>query len=674
MALFGELPYNEYVPQYVGAPINELFQASQILQQRGEQTREGYDKVADDLNQLQSLSVDEPYKQHVAQQVQKRIEDAAKRGDYQNMQREMRALSRDYIKQTAPVQQNLNQYNELIKKIDESEHSDSHKKFLKSTLSGYKGIQFDPETGTVSNTLSEHQFNTRNSAASFAEFVDKEERLKALSSDFGHVVQEFGLTPTGVDEFGLPMFQSRQKVKQRTAENILSWGLNAIGNDQKFIDYLVLELEAEGFDPSDVSDKYGSESKPMSKLQEKMIDSVQSSVHRLGLKEITFKDIVNPEYKFARKREEELQGNQWRIPVEIPIESEYKNLSDINKFEEAFRQYDTDVEQIQNNLDVAESKYKRKIANEYDEDGKVVKVLRYIDEEGVDRTSEVKDYREKLDAVKKAKENLEAKLDFVSKQTGIPIQEIKQAFLPGPSFQATDPNKAGQGAVGYGLSKPNYYALTEKQKDNRNLINLKLKELSKGSINEIRMLSTSTAPTLNKTFNDYYNKTVKNSNTALLEVRDFKTGNVLNEGSTDEKAKIKEAEFTGTVIHPIYGLQAVYSTKSDKGSSDSDFVMINVPEEHLETLKRENKIDSVYFALDNQIGAHGGVSNIKIPITKTREFNAVVTFATETEKAQNKKPIEVRIGNVAKTFDNRGEALTYMSAAYEGFYKQSTKK
>lgn len=175
MPLFSELKYNNYVPQYVGMPLNEFAVASGAVQDRYNQVREGYSLVGELADTLQTspLSADKDVKRQLVADVQSRIEEAAKRGDFDTMQNEMRKLAKDYAKKARPIQENLARYSAAEKAIMESKLPQQHISYLRNQLGQTPGLSFD-EDGIPTYS----QFPT------FAENVDLREVYEKYINDY----------------------------------------------------------------------------------------------------------------------------------------------------------------------------------------------------------------------------------------------------------------------------------------------------------------------------------------------------------------------------------------------------------------------------------------------------------------------------------------------------------
>ena len=147
MPLFSQLKYNNYVPQYVGMPLNEFHQASTAIQDRYNRVSEGYSLIGELADTLQTspLAGDKEAKRQLMATVSGKIEEAAKRGDFDTMQNEMRKLAKDYAKQSTPIKENLARYQSAEKAIVESELPKNHKTYLLSQLRSKEGLTYDDD-------------------------------------------------------------------------------------------------------------------------------------------------------------------------------------------------------------------------------------------------------------------------------------------------------------------------------------------------------------------------------------------------------------------------------------------------------------------------------------------------------------------------------------------------
>lgn len=145
MPIFSQLKYNNYVPQYVGAPLDEYFKSATAIQDRYNQVQEGYsliNELADTLP-VSPLKNDQDLKMQLMTDVNRSIEEAAKKGNFDQMQNEMRMLAKNYSKRATPIKENLARYQAAEKAISESELPKQHQAYLLNQLRSKEGLKYD---------------------------------------------------------------------------------------------------------------------------------------------------------------------------------------------------------------------------------------------------------------------------------------------------------------------------------------------------------------------------------------------------------------------------------------------------------------------------------------------------------------------------------------------------
>jgi hypothetical protein len=237
MALFSQLKYNNYVPQYVGMPLNEFMGASTAVQNRYDQIRENYSLVGElaDTLQVSPLDTDRDVKRQLITDVQAKIDEAAKRGDFDTMQNEMRKLAKDYAKKAQPLTENLNRYSAAEKAIMESKLPQSHISYLRNQLRQSPGLSFD-EFGVPNYS----QFN------SFAENVDLREVYEKYINDYKSDKAPQGVRKEFDDETGLVEYFAIGSNEKVDSGEVLA-GLQLVAlQDPKVQDFILQDAAANG--------------------------------------------------------------------------------------------------------------------------------------------------------------------------------------------------------------------------------------------------------------------------------------------------------------------------------------------------------------------------------------------------------------------------------------------
>jgi hypothetical protein len=162
------------VKQHSGAPVAELVQVSQQLQNYYDKAQENLDYTTRFFNSLKAAPQDEPafkeFKARYADQLQK----LSQRPDLENALRDTTMLARDLPTAYAPFAQNLKEINDAKdfyqKQVDAGKlNPDEAQKYLARDLGTYKGLQFDPQTGQYINPFKRgYSVDTYN----YAEAVD----------------------------------------------------------------------------------------------------------------------------------------------------------------------------------------------------------------------------------------------------------------------------------------------------------------------------------------------------------------------------------------------------------------------------------------------------------------------------------------------------------------------
>lgn len=237
MPLFSQLKYNNYVPQYVGMPLNEFAVASGAVQDRYNQVRDSYSLIGELADTLQTspLAADKDVKRQLVTDVQSRIEEAAKRGDFDTMQNEMRKLAKDYAKKATPIKENLARFQSAEKAILDSKLPQSHINYLRSSLYNKPGLSFD-EDGNPNYLVPD----------AIAENVDLREVYEKYINDYKSSKAPDGVYKVMDPETGLVEYYARGSNEWVSPQEVMG-GLQTIAaTDPKVRSFLMQDAAANG--------------------------------------------------------------------------------------------------------------------------------------------------------------------------------------------------------------------------------------------------------------------------------------------------------------------------------------------------------------------------------------------------------------------------------------------
>lgn len=117
------LTFNPYIKPYVGGIANELGQVVQQKTAQFYQNAEQDDVLGYQADTLKNLIMDNPndqaYADQILNQTRTELTDRAKRGDYENMFREVKRSARKFSANVAPLLQRKQQYDSYLKSMSE---------------------------------------------------------------------------------------------------------------------------------------------------------------------------------------------------------------------------------------------------------------------------------------------------------------------------------------------------------------------------------------------------------------------------------------------------------------------------------------------------------------------------------------------------------------------------
>lgn len=151
-----QLSYSQYVPQYVGAPLDEIFKVLQVKQQKYE-TNKMQDLMMGQLLDNMSTSAldgDKAYLEYHASRIKSDMEQRAYMGDYENMDFEVTLAATRFASVAENVQKQraaITEYQDMLEEGYQAGTYDftTKQKAYELSMRTNKGLQFDPETGKV---------------------------------------------------------------------------------------------------------------------------------------------------------------------------------------------------------------------------------------------------------------------------------------------------------------------------------------------------------------------------------------------------------------------------------------------------------------------------------------------------------------------------------------------
>lgn len=157
-----QLANSQNIRPFSGSVLPEMTSVAGVLQQRFDTALENEDM----LDRMVRSSTAGPFEQDrklltdLKNNYRKKLQERAASGDYENMVRDTVLDSRDFISAYKPIVENQQAYEaykaQLQKDVASGTIKDPAKaqRLLQASVSGYKGLQIDPETGTYTNRFS----------------------------------------------------------------------------------------------------------------------------------------------------------------------------------------------------------------------------------------------------------------------------------------------------------------------------------------------------------------------------------------------------------------------------------------------------------------------------------------------------------------------------------------
>lgn len=633
MPIFSQLKYNNYVPQYVGAPLDEYLHASSAIQNRFDQTAQGYSLVGELTDQLQAspLAGDTEAKRQLTDYVNKSIEDAAKRGNFDQMQNEMRSLARQYSKRAAPIKENLTRYQAAEKAITESKLPQSHQAYLLQNLRSKPGLRYD-EYG-------QPQFLTPDP---FAENVDLREVYEKYINDYKSDKYPGGIRAVTDPNTGLVEYYSNT-TNERVNGNEVRQGLQALALSDPKVQQFILQDAAANNIPIQTGQEFIQYAGPL------MEAYTQKAA--FNKQDIDFKLGEAGSFRTKKKEDELGEGYTFDLNWTTPAREGVATPSDLRKSAETLTQQRQTIN----------DQYTRFLMN----NGDPIDPLTGMSKSGVDYSDEVDLYNQQLDAVDANKWELQE----------IEAQAKRDAGLPSnyqPSQETL--NKAQQAYDSYMLQTSEAYSRSgatmsepARREGAQRAYNRVIDQSSDPSLKAYRASLAKNAKdrtdvrgitTFGKAARaemDVIGDRVLAGEYGFVKAKDVATGKELENVSEygDAVQNLGWAVDNGQV-------QLVYRTGTmDKSNfvPNNQKISIDAPPELTEHLIKKGYIDPVDLDISKQIGSFGGhvkLGNLEADVEIKRNAqnapaDVVVVFDTDKGKVRKAYP---SIGAAIKVLNN----------------------
>lgn len=576
MPIFSQLKYNNYVPQYVGAPLDEFLASSSAVQGRYNQVQEGYSLIGELADTLQTspLEGDKSMKSQLLNQVNASIEDAAKRGNFDQIQNEMRFLAKQYAKQAAPIKENLSRYQAAEKAISESKLPKTHQQYLLQSLRSKPGLSYD-EVGNPSYLQPD----------TFAENVDLREVYEKYINDYKSDKYPGGIRAVTDPQTGLVEYYSNT-TNELVDANEVQAGLQRVALfDPKVQDFIIQDAAANGVQITNGQQFLDYATPLMQAYTDKAAFSKVDTDFRLGHADEARKDDMGGGFTFPIN---------WGVPA---------------------REGTTTPSDLRKSLKGLDES--RSVKN--DEFGRFIKE-RQIDPltgksvDGVDYSEDVALYNQQLDAIDAQKWELQEVEANAKKDAGLPAnwvpseKAIKEAEIAyqeaanpigrtGSEFPYTPEERAKMGQEAY-----------EKSLDNSNDPSLKAYRtaLKKNAQDRTDVRGITTFGKNTRAEMDIIGDRLISGESGAIRGKDLATGR-----------EIENLSEYGTAVQNLgYGiengqLQLVYKT-GERNPKNGDFIpsqhkiSVNAPPELVSKLVEKKIIDPADLDISKQIGQFGG--------------------------------------------------------------------
>jgi hypothetical protein len=628
MAIFSDLKYNQYVPQYVGAPLDEYLHAANAVQDRYNQVNEGYSVINELADTLPTspLKEDEELKSQLLGHVNKSIESAAQRGNFDEMQNEMRMLARQYSKQAAPLKENLSRYQAAEKSITSSELPKQHQAYLLSQLRSKQGVTYD-EAG-MPNYLQ---------ADPFAENVD-------LSKSYNDFINDYksdkfsGPIKAVYDRNGLVEYYTNQNNERVDPNQVMNDLLGVAANDSKLRSFILQDAASNGVSIQTAE-----------QFQEYAMPLMASYANKAGFdkSDVDWKLGEAGSFRSKQKEDEMTGGFSFDMMFGVPAKQGTATPSDLRSTRDGLTKQRTTINES----------YGRWL------DATGVDPLTGISKDGKDYKDELNAWNAQLDAVDSQKWELDkieqdAKIDAGLPANYTPSQKVlDQAQLAYDNAMNLQPRDAKTGIESRSESQKRSEAIAAYNKvvDNSNDPNLRAYQtaLAKNAKDKTENRGITTFPKSVRSELDVIGNMVVANPTGFVKAKDAATGKELEtlEGYGNAVQNVGWDVVNGKV-ELIYGTGGL----DDKGNfvPSGKKVTITAPPEMEAQLIKKGILDPVDLEIQKQIGDNGGQ-------VKIGNLRANVEIRRNAQNAPTETVVVLNNGRSRKAFPSKGDAIKFIN-------------
>jgi hypothetical protein len=630
MPLFSELKYNNYVPQYVGAPLDEYLRASTAVQDRYNQVQEGYSLLGELSESLQTspLEGDREAKKALLSNVTGKINEAAARGDFDQMQNEMRSLAKEYAKQATPIKENLSRYQAAEKAIASSELPKHHQQYLLSQLRSKKGLTYDQDG--MPQYLQ---------ADSFAKNVDLKGVYEKFINDY-----KSDKAPNGVYQVKDPVTGLVEYYANNTNERVdadeVRQGLQLLAwSDPEVQQFILQDAQASGVEIKNAGDFLNHAAPLMEAYTQKAA---------FNKKDLEFKLGEAGNYRAKQKEDEIGSGYTFDINWGIPAKQGVASPTDLR------------------NSGKALGSQKQSINDEFGKflknNGDTIDPLTGLSKSGVDYSDEVSLYNQKLDQVDAQKWELSEIEQAAKRDAGLPnnwtpneqvLREAEKAYHQ--AYTAGMASSSRDGGTTEEQRKEAAQRAYEKALDQSSDPSMKAYRtaLKKNAKDRTDVRGVTTFGKGARSEMDMIGNRIIAGEWGFVKAKDIATGRELTE--LNEYGTMTENLGWTTDNGEV---QLVYKTgEADKHGNfvpSQNKVSIQAPPELTQHLIKKGYIDPLDLDISRQIGSFGG--NVRIG-----NLAADVEIKRNAETGPSNVTVVLNDGKKRVAFPSTGAAVKFLN-------------
>jgi hypothetical protein len=599
MPLFSEHKYNNYVPQYVGAPLDEYLAASTAIQKRYDETLQGYSLVGELADTLETspLEGDRSLKNNLVNQVNLSIEEAAKRGNFDQMGNEMRYLAKQYAKQAQPLKENAARYNAEQERILKAGLPVHQEQYLRSVLGSQKGLSYD-ENGQPQYIQ----------PISFAEFFDTQKALNEFGSGYKEdlISKGFVLDPSG-------KFYNRETKEYIDPNEVINAMSHRLDSDSKASSFIMQDLMAKGIDPNQAETSVLDGKTQTTAYANELARQSFAQAEKLGFTKQKFETQDNDEFNIRLKQkldEESGSGFTFDINYGVPARAGIATPSDLRSTANTLGVQRQSVNDEWNRWEKSIESQLGPIKS------KVVNGQTRWFAGNTDITEERGGYVDRMDALEAQQWELQeveaqAKIDAGLPANYVPNQKVldqaeKDAEATASSMRHVV-DRAGKPVYNAAVIEEEYRKAYNKSIDNSNDPNLKAyrKALSKNAKDRQDVKGVTTFGKAVRQELDRVGNQLLSGTSGILNAKDLATGQ-----------PITDLEDFGGMVETVGwttnngNLEIIYKTGApDKNGNfipSDKKVSVQAPPELVDQLAKKGVIDLADLEISRQIGDFGG--------------------------------------------------------------------